>query len=397
MKWVLLLDTYSPCRLNVTVEKEHATQTGESDREAELTILFRRMREYLVERVMGAAGGLAARVALAMAVGSAAAVAQAQDLIEMRVQIYPGAYTSTTVHVADEQGFFTNNGLKVEKIPAQSSSASIAALIGGSIDVVESGADFVLANIDKGVGIKFVSANEVKNYATVIASTKLDLPNAAKGYPDMMQDFKGKRIGVNAIGSTLYLVAQMALKDAGMSDDDVEFVATGTGANTFAAWQAGSVDVQFTFAPVPELLEAIGLAKPILVLGNEGPEIVRFRGLYSGWVARDDYIASNSKAIDAFVKSIQDAHEWIRDPANRQQLIEIAQKYSPVSGMSDEENVKVLTKVIENYDQFWGSQISEEAIDLWNDYSLRTNLIKRRIPFEKVVYSGAPRCETECR
>lgn len=366
------------------------------DREANLTIHFRRTTELFLA-LRSAAASTTRILTLAVAFGSAAAVAQAQDLMPLRVQIYPGAYTSTTVHVADELGFFTKNGLKVEKIPAQSSSASIAALIGGSIDVVESGADFVLANIDKGVDIKFVSANEVKNYATVIASTKLELPNVSKGYPDMMQDFKGKRIGVNAIGSTLYLVAQMALKDAGMSDADVEFVATGTGANTFAAWQAGSVDVQFTFAPVPELLEATGLAKPVMVLGINGPEIVRFQGLYSGWVARSDFIESNKSAIDAFIKSIQDAHQWIRDPANHDELVKLAEKYSPVSGLSDEENFKVLTKVIENYDQFWGSQISEEAIDLWNDYSLRANLIKRRVPFDDVVYSGAPRCTTECQ
>ena len=362
-----------------------------------MTRLFTRMSDWIGSGALSAAANLTKPLGLAVAFVSAAAVAQAQDLMPLRVQIYPGAYTSITVHVADEKGFFEANGLEVEKIPAQSSSASIAALIGGSLDVAESGADFVLANIDKGIDIKFVSANEVKNYATVIASTKLDLPNASKGYPELMQDFKGKRIGVNAIGSTLYLVAQMALKDAGMSDEDVEFVATGTGANTFAAWQAGGVDVQFTFAPIPELLEAIDLAKPVMVLGNNGPEIVRFQGLYSGWVSRGDVIEERKEAIDAFIKSIQDAHNWIRDPANHEELVTLAQKYSPVSGLSEEENEEVLTTVIENYRQFWGSEISDEAIDLWNDYSLRTNLIKRRVPIDDVVYSGAPRCTTECK
>ena len=323
--------------------------------------------------------------------------AYGQDGTPVRVQIYPGAYTSMTVHVAQAQGFFKGNGLNVEKIPAQSSSASIAALIGGSIDFAESGADFVLANIDKGIDIKFVAANEVKNYATVLASTKLDLPNAAKGYPEMMQDFKGKRIGVNAIGSTLYLVARMALQDAGMSPDDVQFVATGTGANTFAAWQAGTVDVQFTFAPIPELLDALGLAKPVMVLGDTGPEIVRFQGLYSGWVARGDYIKENPKTVDAYIRSIQQAHEWIRNPDNHNALVTLAKEFSPVGGLSEQQNQEVLAAVIKNYRQFWGSEISDETIDKWNDYSLRNNLIRNRIPVDRIVYSGGPRCTTECK
>lgn len=339
---------------------------------------------------------MAASVASLMALAPNPAAAQA-DLMPLRVQIYPGAYTSITVHVAEAQGIFTKNNLKVEKIPAQSSSASIAALIGGSLDVAESGADFVLANIDKGVDLKFVAANEVKNYATIIASTKMDMPNASKGYPAMMQDFKGKRIGVNAIGSTLYLVAVMALNDAGMNKDDVQFVATGTGANTFAAWKAGSVDAQLTFAPVPELLEALGLAKTVMVLGDTGPDIVRFQGLYSGWVTRGDFIQKNKTAVDAYIRSIQEAHTWIRNPANHAALVEIAKVQSPVAGMTPAENDAVLSKMIRNYSQFWGAEISDETIDKWNDYSLRNGLIKRRIAVDRIVYSGAPRCTTACK
>jgi NitT/TauT family transport system substrate-binding protein len=319
------------------------------------------------------------------------------DLTPLRVQIYPGAYTSMSVHVADELGIFTRNKLKVEKIPAQSSSAAVAALIGGSLDIVETGAEFPLSNQDKGIDIKYVSANEVKNYATVVVSGKVALPNLSKGYPAMMQDLKGLRVGVNAIGATLHLAALMMLTDAGMNKDDVQFVATGTGANTFAAWKAGAVDAQLTFAPIPELLEALGLAKPVMILGETGPDILRFQGLYSGWVARGDFIQKNKSTVDAYIKSIQESIDWIRNPVNNARLIELARKYSPVSGLTPSENDAVLQKVVQNYRRFWGTEISEETIDKWNDYSLRNGLIKRRVPFDRVVYSGAPKCTTECK
>lgn len=319
------------------------------------------------------------------------------DLMPLRVQTFTGAYTSMTVHVANELGFFTQNKLKVEVVPAQSSSAAIAAMLGGSVDVIESGADLVLSNIDKGVDLKYLMANEVKNYATVVASSKLALPNLNKPYPAVIQDLRGKRIGVNAIGASLYLSALIMLGDAGMTKDDVTFVATGTAANTFAAWKAGAVDVQITFAPVPELLEALGLAKPIMVMGDNGPQSLRFQGLYSGWVTRGDFIGKNKAAADAYIKSIQQSIAWIRDPANNARLMDLAKKYSPIAGMSAAENDAVLAKMIQNYRSYWGSEISKETIEKWNDYAIRTNLIKRRIPFEQVVYSSAPRCESVCK
>jgi NitT/TauT family transport system substrate-binding protein len=331
-----------------------------------------------------------------LSVVTSAAFAQS-DVTPLRVQVFSGAYTSMTVHIADELGFFSKNKLKVEKIAAQSSSAAIAAMLGGSLDVIESAPDLVLSNIDKGLDLKFLMANEVKNYATLVASNKLDLPNLSKGYPAMMQDLKGKRVGVNAIGASLYLSATIMLQDAGMNKDDVQFVATGTAGNTFAAWKAGAVDAQFTFAPIPELLEALGLARPIMVLGDSGPDILRFQGLYSGWVTRGDFIQKNKPAADAYVRSIQEAIAWIRDPANQSKLLELAKKYSPVAGMSPAENDAVLVKVIQNYRPFWGSEISEETIEKWNDYSLRNGLIKRRIAFDRVVYSGAPKCTKACK
>ena len=68
---------------------------------------------------------------------------------QLRVQVFTGAYSSIPIHVADELGFFSRRGLSVQKVPANSSSAALAAMIGGSLDIVESGADLVMANIDK--------------------------------------------------------------------------------------------------------------------------------------------------------------------------------------------------------------------------------------------------------
>lgn len=313
------------------------------------------------------------------------------------MQIFTGAYSSIPVHVADERGFFEKHGLKVKKLPANSSPAAIAAMVGGSIDIVESAADLVMANVDKGTELKYLLANEGTNYVKVVVGNHVPIGDKQQGYPALVANFVGKRIGVNAIGSTLHLTGLLMLEDAGLSANDVEFVATGTGATTMAAWRAGSVDVQITFAPVPELLETLGVARTLWLLADDGPSALQFQGLYGGWVTTGGFIAARQPQADAFIEAMKESIDWIRDPANAEAMLELATRYAPVSGLSPEENAVVMTRMIEQYRRHWGYQISPKAIDLWNDYALRFELIETPIAFDDIVYGGAPVCDDSCR
>ncbi|MBT8078430.1 MAG: ABC transporter substrate-binding protein [Gammaproteobacteria bacterium] len=311
----------------------------------------------------------------------------------LRVQVFTGAYSSIPVHVADELGFFAKHGLIVEKLPANSSSAALAAMIGGSLDVVESAADLVMANIDKGTELRYLMSNEGTNYVNVVVGNHVRVPGDARDYRNVFRALSGHRIGVNAIGSTVYLAAVMMIEDAGVDKDDVEFVATGSAATTMSAWQSGSVDAQVTFAPVPELLETLGVAEPYFVLADDGPLALRFDGLYGGWVTTAALLESRSDDADAFIAAVIEAIDWIRSPDNQAELLEIARRHAPVSALSPTQNDVVLQKMIDRYRRFWGYEISRDAIDKWNDYALHFGLVSKPIGFEQIVYSGAPVCE----
>ena len=327
---------------------------------------------------------------LAAAVGCSEGQAPGQE--PLRVQVFTGAYFSISIHVADEKGFFAKHGLTVEKLSADSSSAAIAALVGGSMDIVHSAADLVMANIDKGTDLKYLLSNESTNYVTAVVGNHVDLPDEADGYPAVIKNLSGRRIGVNVIGSTVYLAAVLMFEDAGVSLDDVEFVATGTAATTMAAWRSGSVDVQITSAPVPELLSTLGLARPLLVLGDDGPHSLRQRGLWSGWVTTGDFIAKRTDEADAFIAAMSEAIDWIRDPANGAELLALTTQYAPVTALSTKENNSVMAGMIEQHRRFWGVEICPRAIEMWNDYALHFDLIKNRIAFDNIVYAGAPVC-----
>lgn len=319
----------------------------------------------------------------------------------LRVQVFTGAYSSMPVHVAVEKGFFQQRGLSVERMPANSSSAAIAALIGGSMDVVESAPDLVLANIDKGIDLKYLVGNESTNYVTLVVGNHVPVgthvPLGEQGREAIVRQLAGRRIGVNAIGSTVYLAAVLMLEEAGLAVEDVDFVATGSAATTLSSWQAGAVDAQMTFAPVPELLETLGLARPVLVLADDGPPALQYRGLYAGWVASGALVRDQPARADAFIAAMRDAIDWIREPENHEEMLDLASRHAPVAALSEAQNKAVMERMVRNYRRYWGYRISPAAIDLWNAYALRFNLIGQRIPFADVVYAKAPICTGACQ
>ena len=315
----------------------------------------------------------------------------------LRVQVFTGAYSSMPVHVANDKGFFRRQGLQAELLPANSSSAAIAALVGGSMDVVESAPDLVLANLDKGIELKYLMGNEGSNYVTLVVGNHVPSLADDLSRTELVRRLAGRRLGVNAIGATLHLAALLMLEEAGLSAEDVDFVATGSAATTLAAWRAGAVDAQMTFAPVPELLESLGLARPALVLADAGPAQLRHQGLYSGWVTSNAFLKRNPAQADAFIAAMRNAIDWLREPANHAEMLALTQRHAPVAALSAQENAKVMDRMVRNYRRFWGYEISPQAIDLWNDYALRFKLTSRRIAFADLVYAKAPTCTEICR
>ncbi len=334
---------------------------------------------------------LAAAAALACGLGLAlGAGAQAADI---RVMVYNGAYTSLTAHVAKDLGFYEKNGLNAELVTVASGPAGVAALLGGSLDFAEPPTDQVILNVLKGTDLKVVVGNETKNFYKIIARDKASMPNAGKGYPDVVKDLKGKTIGVNALGATTHLVMNAILKEAGMAPEDVTYLAVGSAATALAAWEAGRVDVQVAFTPFPEIVAEMGTGEPILDLSKgDGPAaLTTMGGAFEGFITTGDFIARNKDTVDAFIKAQVEAITWIKDSANRAKLIELVNQHVAVSVIPEGKRAQTIERMIDNYATFLGYTVDPKAIDGWNEYLAASGLSSRPVTADEVIYSGAPR------
>ena len=164
-----------------------------------------------------------------------------QDRVRIGVPLSPTV--SYPVYIAQERGFFENNGLKGEIIRINSEPTTYQALISGDIDAT-SGAPtgLVQSNIQ---GVPVVSLGSWDNFVsyTMIAREKI---------ADLSQ-LKGKKIGINRLGGKSSLVLRVMLEDAGLNTSkDVTLLQLGGSQERLAALIRGGIDaapVDFAFEP----------------------------------------------------------------------------------------------------------------------------------------------------
>lgn len=311
----------------------------------------------------------------------------------IRVMTYNGAYTSLPVQVAKDLGFYAKYNLDAELIVVNSGPAGVAALLGGSIDFIEPPTDQIIENVIKGTDLKIVVGNETRNFYNLIVSTKVPLPHAAQGYPAVMQDLKGLRIGVNALGATTHLMTNAMFAGANIDPSTITYVADGSANTALAAWQAGRIDAQMAFTPFPEIVEALGNGRSAIDLSKgQGPAVLqRLGGAFEAWSTKGAFIREHPDVVNAFIKAHIDTLNWIKNPANRSKLVEEIGKFVNTSVIPTDKRDQTIGLMIDHYTQYFGYTVDRDAIAAWNEYLLENKLITRAVRPGEVIYSGAPK------
>jgi NitT/TauT family transport system substrate-binding protein len=137
-------------------------------------------------------------------------------------------------------GYYQQEGLDVEVVPGQSSAAVAQLLLTGRADVGLAQPDPIVIQRVK-LKIPLVSFYAVCRRATNRIVVNPDSPIQS------VRDLKGKRVGVNDLGSGGVIYLRVQLKEAGMSMNDVQLLSVGYGTPSFEALKNKSVDAEVSF------------------------------------------------------------------------------------------------------------------------------------------------------
>lgn len=199
--------------------------------------------------------------------------------------------------VAQEKGFFKENGVDVELTNFSWDQDIIAALASGSLDVTVSATNTTIAIQNAGLPVKGFLILDVSYEADAIISGP-EIGSVA--------DLKGKSIAFEA-GSTSDLLINDVLRSAGMTTADITHVPMGA-SEAGLALIAGQVDAAVTYEPYISAALAQGKGHKVLTSAAERP------GLISDlMVATPDWLAANPDKAVALVKAWDEAVTFIRD------------------------------------------------------------------------------------
>ena len=261
---------------------------------------------------------------------SASALAQTETL---RIQDYPGL-GNMIVRVAAANGYCEKNGLKCELKTIPSGPLGIQTLMAGDIDIAFGPAEVVIQAANKGADLKIIGNAARDNIFFLMAGAHTETPNAAKGYPALMADLKGKKIGVTARGSGAEFQLLDMLKGAGLTSNDVTIVPVGAPNTALPAIANKQVDAVMLFAPMDGFCAAMKVCRVIVdPRKGEGPDaITKLNGASGPMTVRGEFAQKKGATLDAFAKAMREAEAFAQNPANFAAVLKVINDTFKIEG-----------------------------------------------------------------
>lgn len=278
----------------------------------------------------------------------------------LRFQDYPGA-GNTLVRIAIAKQYCEKYGIKCTVRQLANGPLGVQAFLAGELDVANVGSEVALSAIARGADLKLVAGGYAPQPFFVAARKGLELPNKGKGYPAIMADLKGKKIGVPARGSHGETLFTELLNDVGLTDKDITYVAVGGPGTAFPALANAQVDALMIFSPVDGFCEVKKACDIVVDLRKgEGPKSVKAAMGAGGphWMM-NDYIKKNPHVLKAFRLALTDADTFVHNPANFDEVVKITETHFKIPG---EDGDKILQATMRNAVNGYVTTVPPEAL-----------------------------------
>lgn len=311
----------------------------------------------------------------------------------VRIQTYSATIGTLPAVIAARKGMCEKYNFKCELVTINSSSLGVQSLVGKSIDVAVPGTELAATSVGAGANIVIVGIMMPSNPLFLAVRADVPLPSLAKGYPAVIADLKGKRIGVSARGASTEIFVHVMLREAGLDPKDVTFVAVGGPAAAYGAMVVGKqVDAVMMIEPVKTMCVATKSCSILVDLRQaEGPKaIADMIGSGVPFVMRREMAEGNPTLVNAVLAAMRDAVAWSTDPANFEELVAI---YTPLISLGDRADADQLRREwIKSILGFVSRdfRVDRRAVQAAIDFHLQAKTLERRVEVSKLVWDKAP-------
>ncbi|MEM6596981.1 MAG: ABC transporter substrate-binding protein [Cyanobacteria bacterium P01_C01_bin.69] len=249
-------------------------------------------------RVLQLMAGTAGSVMLHACNGNTSGDASSDDSDDLAMSMGTAPWVGQLpLYIAQEKGFFTEEGLDFELSIFGASGDYISAFASNNVNSVApvSAEAILMASQGKDFKIVLVQDNSVGGDGILARDTI-----------ETIEDFKGKEIAVDTTGVSYFFLLQV-LKEAGLTKDDITIV-NADPASAATAFESGNVDIAVSYAPyLPATARAVDNGRVIYDSSKMPTAIIDL------YLVDTAFIEENPAAIQAFVNAIFKGTQFMDD------------------------------------------------------------------------------------
>lgn len=301
----------------------------------------------------------------------------------LRIQDYPGL-GNFLVRVANANGLCEKHGVKCELRTIPQAPLGMQTMLAGDIDIAFAPPEVVIQAVNKGADVKVLASGGREPVFFLMAGAALATPNEAKGYPAVMQDFKGRKIGVTARGSGAEFQLIEMLKGAGLRAEDVTIVAVGAPNTAFPAIANKQIDGLILFTPMDGFCEVSKACRIVVDPRNgAGPAaILKTSGASVVMVATSASVSKHAAALAGFERAMREAEVLTQNPANFAAMLKIASDTFKINAPGGE---KVLEVSLRNNLKSFKFDVDPKALQHIAEYMHQGGQINKLVDTSKLL------------
>jgi NitT/TauT family transport system substrate-binding protein len=231
------------------------------------------------------------------------------------------------LYVAMNNGYFEDEGLKIELTNAGGSDTVMSSLISGSADIGLMGPESVV----------YVRNNGMKNAPKIFAQLTACDGSFLVGRTDESSTFtweslKGKHIIAGRKGGMPAMTLQYILNQKGITTgnegEDVDTILnTAIAFNlTASSFVAGTGDYCTMFEPTASQCEIDGTGYIVSALGDQVSDIP-----YTCFTATNSYLKKNGKQIDKFMRALKKGYDYLISATDAQIIVSLKPSFTTTS------------------------------------------------------------------
>ena len=224
---------------------------------------------------------------------------------------YQHIVSALPLFVAEEKGFFKEEGIEIEEFKFDNSNLPVEAMATGRLDAI------VTNSLVPALAAEAASPGNVKIFAVIRLTTERPFDAVVVKNNSSIKalgDLAGKRVGVYP-GTTAMRFLQQHLKNNGVSIERMQFVQL-TPANQLGALESESVDAAYVFEPIIAIAKSKGYRQVDTVFAK-----VFDKNPVSVSLASSRFAKEKPNTASKVIRALKKAQEYIAAHENEARAI----------------------------------------------------------------------------